>query len=159
MARFPVKCTTTLPCKGLAIDDNGKVLSWGTVASGDNANQGYLVGSSNNSEIAGLCEVVDKNLDLCTLEYGGVLRLPVADSVSLTDVAIGKPVLGGANGTAKPADPPDALDPATEGDPSDAELTAYNTALQQYFKTAKGRIVAWNNTTGNKWIDVVGFFG
>ena len=88
-----------------------------------------------------------------------MLRLPVADTVTLANADIGKKVLGGADGTAKPVSPPDALDPASSGNPTDAELTTYNTALLDYLKKAKGQIIGWNNTTGNKWVDVIGYFG
>ena len=159
MARTPVRCALSLPAKGLAIGDNGKVLSWGTIASGTTANRGYLVEAADDTEIAGLCVVVDKNLDYCTLHFADVLRLPVADTVTLANVDIGKKVLGGADGTAKPVSPPDALDPASSGNPTDAELTTYNTALLDYLKKAKGQIIGWNNTTGNKWVDVIGYFG
>lgn len=164
MAVHPKQHTTTLPCKGLDTDDVNKVLKWGTTTSGENTNQGFLVLATDNSEIAGLSVVVEKadtgaKPKLCTLEYGGVLRLPVADSVSLSAADKNKPVLGGAKGTAKPADPPAALDPSSDGSPTDAEILAYHKSLLLYLKTAKGRIIDFSNETGNKWVDVVGFFG
>lgn len=167
MSVHEVRCTMpNMPCKGLSLDDDGKALSWGTIGSGANANVGSLVESTDNSELAGLCAAVQKGdgvgsvaSNKCTLEYAGVLRYPVKDSVTLSTADLGKKALGGADGTAKPVADPAALDPATTGDPTDAELTAYNTVLINYFKKAKGRIVDFSNDTGDKWIDVAGYFG
>lgn len=138
MALFPVECTTTLPCKNLSIADINIGLKWDT-------SDGKLVKGTDNAELAGKCIVVDKNLDMCTLEYAGVLRLPVADSVTLTSADRGKKVVGGANGTVKPVSEPSAF----------ADVPAQ----VAYFKHAKGRIIGFSNDSGDKYVDVAGFFG
>lgn len=127
MALYPVKCAVSLPCKNLGIDDNGKALSWGA---GDDA--GSLVESTANSRVAGKCEVVDKNLDQCTLEYAGVVRFRVDDTVTLAAADLGKGILGAADGNVTP--------------------TAYSST---YNEDLRGSIVAWSNTTGDKYVDVV----
>ena len=138
MSLFPVKCTTTIPCKNLAITDTDIALKWDT-------SDGKLVKGTDGAEVAGKCIAVDKNLDMCTLEYAGVLRLPVADSVTLSSASRGQKVVGGANGTVKPVAEPSAF----------ADVPAQIA----YFKHAKGRIIAFSNTSGDKYVDVAGFFG
>ena len=125
MARTAVKCTLSLPCSGLAIDDTDIALSWNTAKT-------HLVETTNNSVIEGKCEVVDKNLDLCTLEYMGILRFAIADSVTLTAADKGKGIKGAASGATK--------------------LVAYSST---YDEDLRGNVVDFSNATGDKWVDVI----
>ena len=137
MGLYPVKCTVSVPCSGLAVSDAGLTLKW------DNAT-GKLVKGTDGARPAGKCVVVDKNLDQCTLEYAGILRLPVADSVNLTAANLGQKVTGGANGTVKPIATPTA---------------AAVTDITPYYDHAEGRILDYSNIDGDKYVDVAGYFG
>ena len=162
MAVHPVKCTMpSVPCAGLTLDDTEITAEWGT-----GANVGRLIKGTDNGEIAGKVITVEKGDGItnsvsgfCTLEYAGVIRFPVKDSVTLSTADKGKKALCGADGTAKPVDFPAPLDPSNSLNPTDAEFAAYNTRLNNYHKKAKGRIVDFSNKTGDKWIDVAGYFG
>ena len=106
---------------------------------------GKLVKGTDNARLAGKCVVVDKNLDQCTLEYAGVLRFPVTDSVTLDASVLGQKVIGGPNGTAKPLGPPADFSDATIG--------------LRYLNAADGRILDYSNIAGDKYVDVAGYFG
>ena len=138
MGLYPVKCTVSLPCSGLVTSDAGLTLKW-------NNTTGKLVKGTDGARPAGKCVVVDKNLDQCTLEYAGVLRLPVADGVTLNASVLGQRITGGANGTVKPV-----------ADIADLS-TVPNAVL--YIAQAEGRILDYSDIDGDKYVDVAGYFG
>ena len=132
--------------------DGDKAGQWGETASGANANRGTIILAADDGEVAGKIVVVEKGDGgvnaagkACTLEYAGALRFPVKNAVTLTAADKGKKILGAGDGFVKPVAEPSSL----------ADVPAQ----VAYFKRAKGRVVAFSNADGEKWVDVVGNFG
>ena len=67
-----------------------------------------------------------------TIEYQGVIRFAIADTVTLTTADKNKGIKGAANGAIK--------------------LVAYSST---YDENLVGRVVDFSNETGNKWVDVL----
>lgn len=143
MAIHPVKYTAVVPCTGLNLTTApGKAGQWGTTSGTD---QGTIILAADDAEVAGKIVVVEKGDGVgsvagksCTLEYAGAIRFSVKDAVTLTAADRGKPILGAGGGDVKPI--------------------AWPTSIAN-LKAPKGRIIDFSNTTGDKWVDVVGMFG
>ena len=128
----PVQFTTTVKCSGLAFTDKEIPLR---------INSGAFTKTVNDSRIAGKLIAVEKadtgkTPTLCTVEYAGVIRFAIDDGVTLDDTALDRGVKGAASGGIK--------------------IVAYSSASPAvYDPNIVGRIIAYSNTTGNKYIDVL----
>ena len=129
MAVHPVRCTRSVPCSGLVETDEEIGLQL-------DVTDGNYKKLTDDARVEGKLIAVEKadtgsTPELCTLEYEGVLRFAVADTVTLTNADLKKGIKGAAAGAIK--------------------LVDYSST---YDEETVGRVVAWSNTTGNKWVDV-----
>ena len=129
MATHPVQFTFSAPCTGLSETDKDFGLQLGT--------DGNYKKLTDNARVAGKLINTEKadtgsTPKACTVEYKGVLRFAIADTVTLSNADLQKGIKGAANGAIK--------------------LVAYSTT---YDPNLVGRVSAWDNTNGNKWVDVI----
>ena len=127
MAVHPVRNTRTVSCSGLVETDQeiGLYLDAGVYKKliADVRVQGKLIAVEKAD--------TGSTPKLCTLEYEGVIRFVVADTVTLANADLDKGIKGAAAGA--------------------IALVAYTSS---YDEDLVGRVTDWSNTTGNKWVDV-----
>ena len=128
MSVHPVRCTFTADISGFtetSKDEPARI------------DAGVYKPTVNDSRVDGKLTVAEKadtgsTPKKGTIEYQGVLRFAIADSVTLANTDKNKGVKGAANGAIK--------------------LVAYSST---YDPNLVGRIVDFSNETGNKWVDVL----
>ena len=124
----PVQFTTTAPINGIAATDADIPVR---------INNGKYEKTVDNSRIDGKLIVAEKadsgkTPNLGTIEYMGIIRFKIEDSVTLDTAVLNRGVKGAANGKIKPV--------------------AYSST---YDENTVGRIIAYSNDTGEKYIDVL----
>ena len=128
MAVHPVRCTFTADISGFSQTDTNKPAR---------IDAGVYKPTVDNSKVDGNLIVAEKadtgsTPKKGTIEYQGVIRFDMPDTVTLANTDKNKGIKGAANGGIK--------------------LVAYSST---YDENLGGRVVNFSNTTGNKWIDVL----
>ena len=128
----PIQFTITGPISGIAASDADIPVR---------LHNGTYQKTVDNSRIDGKLIVAEKadsgkTPTKGTIEYMGIIRFKIADTVTLDTAVLNRGVKGGASGTIKPV--------------------AYSTASPAvYDPNIVGRIIGFSNDTGDKYIDVL----
>lgn len=128
MSVHPIRFTRPVPCSGLVATDEEIALR---------LDAGVYKKMTDDSRVQGKLIAVEKadtgsTPELCTMEYMGIIRFKIADTVTLANTDLDKGIKGAASGAIK--------------------LVAYSST---YDEDLVGRVVDWDNTTGAKWVDVL----